>query len=89
MAAAAVTKACSDLHVHVEEARARKRLRCASRTTWGHQNLCDYVRAALPAAGWRVIGPPPPCEAPNGPTQYPPEGGVRRGPYSHQVPISI
>ena len=71
------TEACADLRVHVAQARDRKRLRCVSRTTWGHQNLVDWVQNALPpSAGWRVLGPPAPCEAPTGPTQYPPEGGV-------------
>ena len=62
--AAAAAKAVADLLGHVGDARQRKRMRCASRTTWGHENLCGYVESSLPA-GWRVLGPGPPYPGPD------------------------
>ena len=75
---AAAAKAMVDLLGHVQEARARKRVRCNSRTTWSHDNLSEYVQCSLPS-GWRVFGPGAPApgpEPPPAPTQYPPQGGV-------------
>jgi hypothetical protein len=59
---------------HVAAARARKRVRCQSRTTYDHSNLLAYVQSSLPA-GWQVFGPGPGNvgdEVPPAPAQYPP-----------------
>ena len=59
---------------HVAEARARKRLRCQSQTTYEHANLVHFVQTALPP-GWTAHGPGPACAGPDppaAPSQYPP-----------------
>jgi hypothetical protein len=79
MAAAAgdAQRRCDVLLAHAKEACDRKRVRCASRTTWSHENLCAYVGSALPR-GWRVMGPGAPVDdCSNSPSQFPPD--VERG----------